>query len=748
MWKTAGFILLFSIIFCLVLGSAKPLYASDVTCTAAATPTGVSTGTQYTQTFTVTNTGSVDIQWIEFSVPSNQFTIISTSLGNWTVSHDESSLVISGGTLASGASLNPQVTVQTGNTDAESADWTVQAAAQPSGNDPEQCSGNLGVAITGAPADTQGPAISDITVSGITDKAATLGFTTDEAATIVFEYGLSDEYGLSSSLASATHHALTLSGLTANTTYHFTIRARDGSGNPTETNDATFTTASAGSTIVTQTVTTTVTNTLTRTVTPTPSPTPIPDRAPPSVRIQTTLEKSYTAAPSISGTASDPSGVDRVSYSTDGGKNWINAGVLTPKGKGAVTFRFTPEIRFDDSYELKIKSWDTLGNAGVTAIGTIVIDRLAPEVATVFLSYGPSELTPNDRGIVELAEATAITLTVSAVGGPSEISVNLNSEDAHAMYRTPVSLRKNAQSGLWSAQLPLDGTGVYALTSQSRDGAQNITSRTIASIFIKNRGTILGSASAKPVPNAAIRVYARDGYGAFQPWYGQSYGTANPLVTASGKYGIILPAGTYYLDVSAEGYKTATSEVFTLNRPTPILTDIRMEELQYVHFAGFSFPVPYSRPRLFPVPNEMIPDTVNRDTGPGLVDKPFPGFRLPRTTGELMSDLDLRGKTTLISILALWHPLSVPQIAAMESAQRPERNIVAVVSAESPDSAKFYKKRVGATFPMIADADGSLVKPLASTTVPMHIVINRNGIITAVRYGYISESVIGEIMSD
>ncbi len=90
--------------------------------------------------------------------------------------------------------------------------------------------------------DTTGPVITNIksfpgqTTAGIT-------WSTNEAATSVVEYSINTSYSESSSSASLVQgHALTLTGLTAGSTYNFRVKSVDASGNPTTSESSTFTT--------------------------------------------------------------------------------------------------------------------------------------------------------------------------------------------------------------------------------------------------------------------------------------------------------------------------------------------------------------------------------------------------------------------------------------------------------------------------------------------------------------------------
>jgi hypothetical protein len=95
--------------------------------------------------------------------------------------------------------------------------------------------------------DATPPAISSVSASGITQTAATITWTTNEAATSQVDYGTTTSYGQSSALDASlvTNHSVTVSGLSAGTLYHVRVRSKDAAGNEALSADATFTTLSA-----------------------------------------------------------------------------------------------------------------------------------------------------------------------------------------------------------------------------------------------------------------------------------------------------------------------------------------------------------------------------------------------------------------------------------------------------------------------------------------------------------------------
>ncbi|MBA3710199.1 MAG: hypothetical protein H0W83_15415, partial [Planctomycetes bacterium] len=91
-----------------------------------------------------------------------------------------------------------------------------------------------------------------VAVTGVTGSGATITWTTNVPADTQVDYGTSTAYGSTTTLAPVrvTSHTVTLSGLTAGTTYHIRARSIDGSGAVGLSGDVVFftTTASADTT--------------------------------------------------------------------------------------------------------------------------------------------------------------------------------------------------------------------------------------------------------------------------------------------------------------------------------------------------------------------------------------------------------------------------------------------------------------------------------------------------------------------
>jgi hypothetical protein len=90
--------------------------------------------------------------------------------------------------------------------------------------------------------DTTAPYITNIWITDRTNTSVSVNVFTNERAMVQINYGTSDSYGSSTSLtaSSAFYTTIPLSGLTADTTYHFRVTVKDATGNSRTSGDYTF----------------------------------------------------------------------------------------------------------------------------------------------------------------------------------------------------------------------------------------------------------------------------------------------------------------------------------------------------------------------------------------------------------------------------------------------------------------------------------------------------------------------------
>jgi hypothetical protein len=108
--------------------------------------------------------------------------------------------------------------------------------------------GTPGIVTVNASGGGTAPVITGVSATNISDSAATITWTTSEAADTQVEYGLTAAYGKTTTLISsmAASHSQTLANLSSKTLYHYRVKSKNAAGYLAVSGDFTFTTADSG----------------------------------------------------------------------------------------------------------------------------------------------------------------------------------------------------------------------------------------------------------------------------------------------------------------------------------------------------------------------------------------------------------------------------------------------------------------------------------------------------------------------
>ena len=92
--------------------------------------------------------------------------------------------------------------------------------------------------------DAAPPQISNVRISNVKRSSVSVTWMTDEPSTTVVHYGRTTAYGKKRSYTNlVVRHGVTLTGLSANTRYHYRVDSEDEAGNPGASAGLTFNTA-------------------------------------------------------------------------------------------------------------------------------------------------------------------------------------------------------------------------------------------------------------------------------------------------------------------------------------------------------------------------------------------------------------------------------------------------------------------------------------------------------------------------
>jgi peroxiredoxin len=430
----------------------------------------------------------------------------------------------------------------------------------------------------------------------------------------------------------------------------------------------------------------------------------------------------------MNGEASDNEGVTSVEYTLDDGRNWLPVDTLTSPGSQAVTFSFTPLVKADGNYPVRVRVQDIAGNSSVSPVYTFVIDRLVPHSGPLVHSIGPQILLPEPSGALVTLAGLEQRLTLAAVGGPT--TVDLTAGPHH------YSLTKNAETGLWSGTINLTDAGTYQLEVNLIDGAQNTTHEKLTTLIALAPGQV--EAGDMPIAGAKVIVYVYDPHTQdFVLWQAQPFGQMNPQVTTdSGHYRLLLPAGKYYLEIDAKGYQTIRSHIFMLEHNTPLTARFDLASTPKITLGSWQIPWPGIIPATIPL-ELQYPEL--QASSSSLIGQSLPFFEFaPGSTGEPLYSTAFRGQPTILTFLTTWSPTSAEQLPVLEGIHaRGDIKVHGILMQESPAAASLFQKRGQYTLPLLADPDGEFARSLQVFTSPTHIILNRQGHIKHVVSGVI-----------
>ncbi len=399
---------------------------------------------------------------------------------------------------------------------------------------------------TAAAPDTTAPVLSSISSGTPGQTTATITWTTNESSNSRIDYGLTTSYGTASTSASlSTSHSITLTGLTAGTTYHFRVQSVDAASNTATSSDQTFTTAA-------------------------------PD----------------TTAPVISAISSGTPGQTSatISWTTDEGATSRVAYGLTSSYDSYTTFDATlvtshsqplSSLTAATTYHYAVVSTDSSGNTATSSDQTFttaaVPDTTAPVISAI------SSGTPGQT-------STTVTWTTDE-NATSRVAYGLTSSyDSYTtLDATTVTSHSQLVSGLTSAT-----TYHYAVVSTDSSGNTATSSdQTFTTAVIPDTTAPVISAISSDTPGqtTATITWTTDEASDSRVDYGasSSYGTASTSAALTTSHSITLSgltsATTYhYAVVSTDSSgNTATSSDATFT--TAVIPDITAPVISLISVA-------------------------------------------------------------------------------------------------------------------------------------------------------------------
>lgn len=726
------------IISVVILSYVPVAHASINSCSADVFQHNVSQGSSTDFQFQITNTDTDPFNWVKIYRPSDSFTVLSANISGWNGDSNSESATFTSGSLDPGASTT-EATITAAASSPGSADWVIQVSDDPGGANPYSCTGNLNTTIS-----AQGPSISNINVSNISDSGVTVSWDTDSPSTSQVNFGKTSLYGSSTTYDSSlkTTHSVNISGLQANTGYHYQIISTFPGGGVTTSDDSTFLTAIQSSQVI-------VANKAPSSGIPLLA-VPI-EKVPPTISVSTKLPKVLKTPVVMTGTASDNEALATVEYSTDGGENWLPADSVAGLGGKTASFSFTPQNLDDGDYVILTRAVDTSGNIGYSDKQTLVIDRLPPQVGGNVVSVGAQTLVPRPDGVVTSLSGVDENITTSAIGGANSVVINAERLNKNkAKLSKSFSLTQAKSSGLWSGIMSFSEEGAYVLTAQSVDGAGNKTSRVLNTVYVYDSPRLLNAGDKKPITNAKVTLYYLEpSSGAWTVWDGRAYGQVNSQQSnEQGKYKLFVPPGKYYLKAEAANHRVLLTNIFEVKQSSPILSTLYMKEAFGIKLGPVNIHIPpFSNDRIdFKVDEASVP---LNDKSAVEIGKNIPDFTLSDNSGQQVHSTNFSGKPTVVSFISSWSPAAKDQLPSLSRLQKnKDINTIPIAIQERAGLLTAQSQISGSPLSFLQDPDGITVQKFNINSLPTHYFLDRHGVVKKVIIGTLTSEEIVKTLAD
>ncbi len=708
---------------------APPIKAAVTSCNVTVSPHTLTPNTTENVNFEITNTGDTTINWLTIIPPTSDFQPTDAGASGWSTSFDASQVRLRNGSLDAAGVLTVSTAIKTVNAIVPPGDWTIQASTT-GGDGGFNCSGDLMGEINGQITRTDPPVISDINLSNITASSVVITWKTDEPANSQVLYANQFSFNQSGGSydqqtdvdpAMVTSHMVKLTNLTARTAYHYLLLSTDANNLIGGSDDNTFLTPAVG--VMSS-------STLNQNQTNVPL-TPGKEHIPPTISITTTLAGTYKVTPEIAGTAADNDVLARVEYSLDGGVNWQGVDTITGLGTKKASFHFTPKVTEDGNYDVVARAIDAALNIGLSTHQTLVIDTGPPVIGGVFFSLGPQPLVAIG-GVMHALAGVDQTVTLNAAGGPTTITL-VAAERGGKRVTTQFALSRSAVTGLWNGLSDFAEPGDYDLLAQAVDGAGNQSSRGLGELLVEAAGKV-SDVAGQAIAGATISVYTKDSQtDRWVSWDAAPFAQTNPQVTTrGGHFEDLLPAGQYYVDITKSNFQTVRSPIFSLDSPTPLNGDVTLNQAFGFRLGSVGLWWPGYRTETSLIPQSQA--TPLPTTGGEL-----PRFSLPTATGRTITDIDLLGRPTVISLMTTWAPPSTEQLPLIDAlAGNPNINVIPVFALESLEKVKVYRAIGGYQADLVVDQTGLLVSQLPTSNLPTHYFYDRHGRLQKVLVGVLT----------
>jgi Domain of unknown function (DUF4082)/Bacterial Ig-like domain/Bacterial Ig domain len=316
------------------------------------------------------------------------------------------------------------------------------------------------------------PVISAVSASSISPTSQAIAWTTDINATSRVDFGTSTAYDRFSEDPSLVNtHQVTLSGLTAGTTYHYQVTSADAAGNAAVAGGYTFTTT-------------------------------VPDSTLPTVSFTAPANGATVSGTTVtvSASASDNVGVAGVRFRLDG----VDLGAEDTTSPYAISWNTTTAT--NASHSLTAVARDAAGNTASAAVTVTVDNTVADTTRPTVVAISPA---PNATGV---STAATVRATFSEAMNASTItSTTFVLRDGTTSVAAGVAYNAGTLAATLTPLQPLAAGRVYTATiTGGSAGVTDVAGNALASDYVGSFTTASSSSAAVTIwsPSAVPAGFA------------------------------------------------------------------------------------------------------------------------------------------------------------------------------------------------------------------------------------------------
>ena len=241
---------------------------------------------------------------------------------------------------------------------------------------------------------------------------------------------------------------------------------------------------------------------------------------------------------SLSANARDIEGViEFLAYSIDGGKAWQPVTITggSKIGTAQVTFLINSFRLPDGNYEILLKARDNSENETILGAGILVLDVEQPQIISLLVRSGSLEIPSAMPTEVTLSAKLDFEVVGIFAGGVTKGKIVIDNKDYEFIF--------DKEKNNWTSKIRIDTVGKKNVNVYLYDGADNLLQEEIFSF------NVVDPLAVDVGDKQKITIFEFNFQNdAWQVFNAESYQKSNPAEpTLVDQNGIILPAGKYYI---------------------------------------------------------------------------------------------------------------------------------------------------------------------------------------------------------